>query len=201
MTRRMIFSPESVTRGHPDEICDQVADAIADAFLYQDSHAEVAAECAVSTGLLFLAVNSVATVSADVTRIVRDVIAARLALRLRLPGHTGAHAASCLSSRPTARRWSRWSSMTTGPRASMPSSSARSTRRLSTGPTAWRPTSGTPCSRRSSTRLPSVSTSARRCSSGARCSSATASARSIRSRWRCRRRRDVQPVRAPVTDP
>ncbi|HEY7363220.1 MAG TPA: methionine adenosyltransferase [Methylomirabilota bacterium] len=75
MARRTIFSSESVTRGHPDKICDQVADGIVDAFLFQDSGAEVAAECAVSTGLVFLAVNSIATVSVDVTRIARDVIA------------------------------------------------------------------------------------------------------------------------------
>ena len=74
MARRTIFSSESVTRGHPDKICDQIADGILDAFLDQDPGAEVAAECAVSTGLVFLAVNSVANVSADVTRIARDVI-------------------------------------------------------------------------------------------------------------------------------
>jgi S-adenosylmethionine synthetase len=74
VARRTIFSSESVTRGHPDKICDQVADGIVDAFLDQDPAAEVAAECAVSTGLVFLAVNSVATVGADVTRIARDVI-------------------------------------------------------------------------------------------------------------------------------
>ncbi len=75
MARRTIFSSESVTRGHPDKICDQVADGIVDAFLAQDPRAEVAAECAVSTGLVFLAVNSVAEVSVDVTRIAREVIA------------------------------------------------------------------------------------------------------------------------------
>jgi S-adenosylmethionine synthetase len=74
VARRTIFSSESVTRGHPDKICDQVADGIVDAFLYQDAEAEVAAECAVSTGLVFLAVTSVADVSVDVTRIARDVI-------------------------------------------------------------------------------------------------------------------------------
>src|SRR5262245_23728943 len=75
MPRRTIFSSESVTRGHPDKICDQVVDGIVDAFLCLDPAAEVAAECAVSTGLVFLAVNSVAAVSVDVTRIARDVIA------------------------------------------------------------------------------------------------------------------------------
>jgi len=74
MARRTIFSSESVTQGHPDKICDQIADGILDAFLEQDAGAEVAAECAVSTGLVFLAVTSVAKASADVTRIARDVI-------------------------------------------------------------------------------------------------------------------------------
>jgi S-adenosylmethionine synthetase len=75
MPRRTIFSSESVTRGHPDKICDQLADAIVDAFLFQDPGAEVSAEAAISTGLVFLAVNSVAHASVDVTRITRDVIA------------------------------------------------------------------------------------------------------------------------------
>jgi S-adenosylmethionine synthetase len=63
-----------VTRGHPDKICDQVADGIVDAYLSEDAHAEVAAECAVSTGLVFLAVQAVAMHGIDVTRIARDVI-------------------------------------------------------------------------------------------------------------------------------
>jgi S-adenosylmethionine synthetase len=75
VARRTIFSSESVTRGHPDKICDQLADAIVDAFLFQDHDAEVAAEGAISTGLVFLAVNSVAHASVDVTRTARDVIA------------------------------------------------------------------------------------------------------------------------------
>jgi S-adenosylmethionine synthetase len=72
--RRTIFSSESVTRGHPDKICDQLADAIVDAFLFQDPRAEVAAEGAIATGLVFLAVNSVGHASVDVTRVARDVI-------------------------------------------------------------------------------------------------------------------------------
>lgn len=74
MARRTIFSSESVTRGHPDKICDQLADAIVDAFLFQDPRAEVAAEGAIATGLVFLAVNSVGHASVDVTRVARDVI-------------------------------------------------------------------------------------------------------------------------------
>jgi S-adenosylmethionine synthetase len=74
VARRTIFSSESVTRGHPDKICDQLADAIVDAFLFQDPRSEVAAEGAIATGLVFLAVNSVGHASVDVTRIARDVI-------------------------------------------------------------------------------------------------------------------------------
>lgn len=75
MARRTVFSSESVTRGHPDKICDQISDAIVDAFLYVDQQAEVSAECAVATGLVFLAVNSVSSLSVDVTGVARQVIA------------------------------------------------------------------------------------------------------------------------------
>ena len=33
-----IFTSESVTEGHPDKICDQIADAIVDAALAQDPY-------------------------------------------------------------------------------------------------------------------------------------------------------------------
>lgn len=75
MARRMVFSSESVTQGHPDKICDQVSDGIVDALLYLDPDAQVAAECAVATGLVFLVVSSVAQVTVDFTEIARQVIA------------------------------------------------------------------------------------------------------------------------------
>ena len=31
MSRKVLFSSESVTEGHPDKICDQISDAILDA--------------------------------------------------------------------------------------------------------------------------------------------------------------------------
>jgi S-adenosylmethionine synthetase len=70
-----VFSSESVTQGHPDKICDQVSDAIVDAFLYVDQEASVAAECAVATGLVFLAVNSISSVSVDISGVARQAIA------------------------------------------------------------------------------------------------------------------------------
>ena len=39
---RSLFTSESVTAGHPDKICDQIADAILDAFLTEDPDSHVA---------------------------------------------------------------------------------------------------------------------------------------------------------------
>ena len=39
-----LFTSESVTKGHPDKICDHIADAVVDACLLQDPHARVACE-------------------------------------------------------------------------------------------------------------------------------------------------------------
>ena len=38
------FTSESVTAGHPDKVCDQIADAILDALLENDPHSHVACE-------------------------------------------------------------------------------------------------------------------------------------------------------------
>ena len=39
-----LFTSESVTKGHPDKVCDQIADAILDALLAQDPMSHVACE-------------------------------------------------------------------------------------------------------------------------------------------------------------
>lgn len=54
MSRRYLFTSESVTEGHPDKICDQISDTILDALLTQDSHSRVAAEVVVNTGLVLI---------------------------------------------------------------------------------------------------------------------------------------------------
>lgn len=74
MTRRTVFTSESVTRGHPDKICDQISDAVVDAFLYLDPEAQVSAECAVATGLVFLAVTSTSSGGVDPADVARKVI-------------------------------------------------------------------------------------------------------------------------------
>ena len=44
----MLFTSESVSRGHPDKIADQISDLILDYFLAQDSNARVATETLVT---------------------------------------------------------------------------------------------------------------------------------------------------------
>ena len=37
MSKRRLFTSESVTEGHPDKICDQISDAILDAIISRRS--------------------------------------------------------------------------------------------------------------------------------------------------------------------
>ncbi|GBF78859.1 methionine adenosyltransferase [Aphanothece sacrum] len=54
MSRRYLFTSESVTEGHPDKICDQISDTIIDTLLYHDDQSRVAAEVVVNTGLVLI---------------------------------------------------------------------------------------------------------------------------------------------------
>ena len=65
MSKRYLFTSESVTEGHPDKVCDQISDTIIDALLAQDPDSRVAAEVVVNTGLVLITgeVTSKATVN------------------------------------------------------------------------------------------------------------------------------------------
>jgi S-adenosylmethionine synthetase len=52
--KRLLFTSESVTEGHPDKICDQISDAVLDACLEQDPTSRVACETAAKTGFVML---------------------------------------------------------------------------------------------------------------------------------------------------
>ncbi len=54
MSRRYLFTSESVTEGHPDKVCDQISDTILDTVLAQDPSSRVAAEVVVNTGLVLI---------------------------------------------------------------------------------------------------------------------------------------------------
>jgi len=74
LSNSYLFTSESVTEGHPDKVCDQISDAILDKILSQDVNGRVAAECAVSTGLVLVTGEITTTASIDVQDLVRSVI-------------------------------------------------------------------------------------------------------------------------------
>ncbi len=75
MASAMIFTSESVTPGHPDKLCDQISDAAIDAFLRADTGARAVVECAIATGIVFLAARFASEAPVDLPSIARKVIA------------------------------------------------------------------------------------------------------------------------------
>lgn len=49
-----LFTSESVSKGHPDKVADQISDTLLDEFLRRDPNAKVACETLVTTGLVVL---------------------------------------------------------------------------------------------------------------------------------------------------
>ncbi len=74
MKRDFMFTSESVTEGHPDKLCDQIADAVVDRHLRQDPLSQVIAECAVSNGILFIASRFASEATVDIPEVARQVI-------------------------------------------------------------------------------------------------------------------------------
>ena len=74
LSKTYLFTSESVTEGHPDKVCDQISDAILDKILSQDPKGRVAAECAVSTGLVLVTGEITTTANLDLQDLVRSVI-------------------------------------------------------------------------------------------------------------------------------
>ena len=69
-----MFTSESVTQGHPDKLCDRISDAIVDRLLQQDPYSRIITECAVSTGIVFLAARFEPNANVDFTNVARRVI-------------------------------------------------------------------------------------------------------------------------------
>ena len=51
---KLMFTSESVTEGHPDKVCDQIADSVLDSCFEQDPMSRVACEVATKTGFVML---------------------------------------------------------------------------------------------------------------------------------------------------
>ena len=74
MARKYLFSSESVTEGHPDKMCDQIADAILDAMLKGDPHSRVAVEASTKTGLILVFGEVTTKTYVDIQGLVRKTI-------------------------------------------------------------------------------------------------------------------------------
>jgi S-adenosylmethionine synthetase len=75
LSRRYLFTSESVTEGHPDKICDQISDTILDALLTQDPTSRVAAEVVVNTGLVLITGEITTKANVNFVNLARNKIA------------------------------------------------------------------------------------------------------------------------------
>ncbi|MBU1188294.1 MAG: methionine adenosyltransferase [Gammaproteobacteria bacterium] len=69
-----LFTSESVSEGHPDKLADQISDAILDAILREDSHARVACETFVKTGVAIVGGEITTSAWVDLEDLIRKVI-------------------------------------------------------------------------------------------------------------------------------
>ena len=72
--KKMLFTSESVTEGHPDKICDKISDAILDELLRQDPMSRVACETFVTTGLVSVMGEITTKEYVDIQSIVRETV-------------------------------------------------------------------------------------------------------------------------------
>jgi len=69
-----MFTSESVTEGHPDKICDQIADGILDSIMEKDPFGRVACEVATTTGMVIVLGEITTTCYVDIPQIVKGII-------------------------------------------------------------------------------------------------------------------------------
>ncbi|KAI5181668.1 S-adenosylmethionine synthetase [Nematocida sp. AWRm80] len=73
-TRRFLFTSESVGKGHPDKICDQISDSILDACLAQDKFSRVAVDAVVKSSMIMLVGELTTKAVINYEEIVREVL-------------------------------------------------------------------------------------------------------------------------------
>jgi len=77
MSRRWLFTSESVTEGHPDKVADQISDAVLDAVLAGDPNpdaARVACETLVTTGMVVVAGEISTETYVDIAKVARETV-------------------------------------------------------------------------------------------------------------------------------
>ena len=74
MSKRYLFTSESVTEGHPDKVADQISDAVVDAIMREDPEGRVACETMVTTGMACLGGEITTRTYVDIPSLVRNTI-------------------------------------------------------------------------------------------------------------------------------
>ncbi len=72
--KRVLFTSESVTEGHPDKLADQISDSILDAIMAQDPEGRVACETLVTTGQVHVVGEISTKCYIDIPHIIRDTV-------------------------------------------------------------------------------------------------------------------------------
>lgn len=71
---RKFFTSESVTEGHPDKICDQIADAVLDTVLKDDPNGACCCEVFTTTGMVLVGGEITTKTYVDIQKLVRSVL-------------------------------------------------------------------------------------------------------------------------------
>lgn len=74
MIEKKLFTSESVSEGHPDKVCDQIADAVLDACLKNDENSRVACEVFTSDNFVLVGGEITTKSKIDVQTIVKNVL-------------------------------------------------------------------------------------------------------------------------------
>ena len=74
MSKKFLFTSESVTEGHPDKVADQISDSVVDAIMAKDPMGRVACETMVTTGMACLAGEITTDTYVDIPELVRNTI-------------------------------------------------------------------------------------------------------------------------------
>ena len=72
--RKILFTSESVSEGHPDKVCDQISDAILDACLAVDQNSHVACEVFATNNEIIVAGEITSKCKPDYVEIVKSVL-------------------------------------------------------------------------------------------------------------------------------
>ncbi|MEG2684998.1 MAG: methionine adenosyltransferase [Erysipelotrichaceae bacterium] len=72
--KNYLFTSESITEGHPDKICDQIADGILDEALKQDANSKMAVEATIKDDFVLIYGEANTKANLDYAKIARQVI-------------------------------------------------------------------------------------------------------------------------------